>query len=349
VASADIAAGFAIWGEQSASTRPRPRPRARPAAEGRGLTPRGGPAPVVVPHHPFALSDDGVRHALSVMGLTRWATQTNVRQVLACLPSTPESEPPYGSPHRSTEPFDAELAANLRLSRWAVPAVVLDEVATVSLLPRIAAASAANPGVLGEDLRAWIIAARFALSLLARQRFLPRVNTRDDDLLSRWSPVVDDPSDRATLGTIERSMPAAAVALQWDANGKQATPREALADYLAATIDRVARRARPQPGDLTRLPAAVSAWVSALSREDALVHLQEDGARSLRRQASAWTDLTADADSDDAFRLCFRLVPPVETGPKEDKPWRLEYVLQIRVCWCRLKTCGAIAARPPAS
>ena len=122
MASADSAAGFAIWGEQSASTRPRPRPRARPAAEGRGLTPRGGPAPVVVPHHPFALSDDGVRHALSVMGLTRWATQTNVRQVLACLPSTPESEPPYGSPHRSTEPFDAELAANLRLSRWAVPA-----------------------------------------------------------------------------------------------------------------------------------------------------------------------------------------------------------------------------------
>ncbi len=289
---------------------------------------RGGPAPVVVPHHPFALSDDGVRHALSVMGLTRWATQTNVRQVLACLPSTPESEPPYGSPHRSTEPVDAELAGNLRLSQWAVPAVVLDEVATVSLLPRIAAASAANPGALGEDLRAWIIAARFALSLLARQRFLPRVSARDDDLLSRWSPVVDDPSDRATLGTIERSMPAAAVALQWDADGKQATPREALADYLAATIDRVARRARPHPGDLTHVPAAVSAWVSALSREEALVHLQEDGARTLRRQASAWTDLTADADTDDAFRLCFRLVPPAETGPKEDKPWRLEYVLQ---------------------
>lgn len=262
------------------------------------------------------------------MGLTRWATQTNVRQVLACLPSTPHSEPPYATPHRSTEPVEVELAASLMLSQWTVPAVVLDEVATVSLLPRIAAAAAANPAVLGEDLRAWIVAARFALSLLARQRFLPRVNTRDDDLLSRWSPVMDDPSDRATLSTIERSMPAAAVALQWDAEGKQATAREALADYLAATIDRVARRARPQAGDLTRLPATVSAWVGALTREDALVHLQEDGARSLRRQASAWTDLTADADADDAFRLCFRLVPPNETGPRQDKPWRLEYVLQ---------------------
>src|SRR5262249_5242442 len=34
--------------------------------------------------------------------------------------------------------------------------------------------------------------------------------------------------------------------------------------------------------------------------------------------------------ADDAFRLCFRLVPPLEapTQRKEEKPWRLEYVLQ---------------------
>jgi SNF2 family DNA or RNA helicase len=296
-------------------------------AEGRNaINSRIGAAPpVVIPAHPFALSDDGVRHALSIMGLTRWATQTNVRQVFACLPSSPEIDL-QSEPHRSTEPV--ESAASLRLALWAVPAVVLDEVATVSLLPRIAAASAANPGVMGEDLRAWIVAARFALSLLARQRFLPRVYSREEDLVSRWSPVVDDASDRATLRTIERSMPAAALALTWDAAAARATSREALADYLAATIDRVARRARPQPGDLGRLPATVSAWLATLSREDALVHLQGDAAHTLRRQVGAWTDLTADAEADDAFRLCFRLVPPAEAGSKDDRPWRLEYMLQ---------------------
>ena len=213
LASSDVPAGFAIWGEQSSDVRQRPRtPRRRPAADARILAARGGAATaVVIPPHPFALSDDGVRHALSVMGLTRWATQTNVRQVAACLPSSLDSEAlPGGSPHRSTERIDSP--DDLRLAQWSVPAVVLDEVATVSLLPRIAAASAANPGVLGEDLRAWIVAARFALSLLARQRFLPRVFTHaggdDDDLLSRWSPVMDDPSDRATLRTIQHSMPA---------------------------------------------------------------------------------------------------------------------------------------------
>ncbi|TMF04581.1 MAG: DEAD/DEAH box helicase [Chloroflexi bacterium] len=182
--------------------------------------------------------------------------------------------------------------------------------------------------MLGEDLRAWIVAARFALSLLARQRFLPRLQTRDEALLSRWSPVADDSSDRATLRTIERSMPGAGVALTWESDAKRASAREVLADYLAATIDRVARRARPQPGDVSRLPAAVSAWIGALCREDGAVHLQGDGAQALRRQVSHWTDLTADTGADDAFRLCFRLVPPNGDSAAPDKAWRLEYVLQ---------------------
>ena len=213
LASGDMPAAFAIWGEQSPNVRIRPRPPHRRAgsSEGRGPFGQRPAQPVAIaPPHPFALSDDGVRHALSVMGLTRWATQTNVRHVFACVPSLPDAEPPYGAPHRSTEPADA--VENLKLGLWQVPAVVLDEVATVSLLPRIAAASAANPGALGIDLRTWIVAARFALSLLVRQKCVPRLQSRDDELLSRWSAVIDDPSDRATLRTIERSMPAAATA-----------------------------------------------------------------------------------------------------------------------------------------
>ena len=280
----------------------------------------------MVPVHPFALSDDGVRHALSLMGLTRWATQTNVRQVFAELPSLPAAEPPYGAPHRSTEPF--EDVGNLKFGLWQVPAVVLDEVATVSLLPRVAAASATNPAALGADLRAWIVAARFALSLLVRQMCVPRLQNDEDDLLSRWSPVLDESSDRATLRTIEHSMPAAATALTWDAEASRSTAREAVADYLAATIDAVVRRARLQPGDLTSLPANVSAWINALCRDDAVVHLQGDGASTLRRQVSHWTDLTPDDSADDAFRLCFRLVPPDEAASAGERPWRLEYLLQ---------------------
>ncbi len=329
LASGGTPAGFAIWGEQSPNVRIRPRtPRRRSnTVESRSTFGQRPQQPaVVVPAHPFALSDDGVRHALSLIGLTRWATQTNVRQVFACLPSLPSDEPPYGAPHRSTEPVEDVDA--LKFGLWQVPAVVLDEVATVSLLPRIAAASAANPAALGADLRAWIVAARFALSLLVRQMCVPRLHSdAEDELLSRWSPVLDESSDRATLRTIERSMPAAATALAFDAEVRRSSAREALADYLAATIDRVVRRARLQPGDLSPLPATVSAWISALCREDAVVHLQGDGSAALRRQVSHWTDLTPDDAAEDAFRLCFRLVPPGEASAG-DRPWRLEYLLQ---------------------
>jgi SNF2 domain-containing protein/SNF2 helicase protein/helicase-like protein len=332
LASPEAPAAFAIWGEQSPNVRIRPprAPRKRPTStDGRSpFAPRPAQPAVVVPAHPFALSDDGVRHALSIMGLTRWATQTNVRHVYACLPSLPSDEPPYGAPHRSTEPI--ESVANLKFGVWRVPAVVLDEVSTVSLLPRIAAATAANPSALGADLHAWVIAARFALSLLARQMCVPRLQSRDDELISRWSPLLDDSSDRATLRTIERTMPAAATALTWGADGRRGTAADALADYLAATIDRVARRARPLPGDLSDLPATLSAWLNALTRDDPIVHLQGEGAQALRRQIGNWTDQTPDDAADDAFRLCFRLVPPGQDGAplKPDKPWRLEYLLQ---------------------
>jgi superfamily II DNA or RNA helicase len=328
LASGDIPAAFAIWGEQSPGVRTRPRlPRKRPANDGRSTV--GMRQAAVVPPveaHPFALSDDGVRHALSVMGLTRWATQTNVRQVFACLPSLPQPEPPYVAPHRSTESVDSPDA--LRLATWQVPAVILDEVATVSLLPRVAAASAANPGVLGADLRSWIVAARFALSLLVRQRCVPRLQTRDAELISRWSPLIDEPSDRTTLRSIEQAMPPAAIALAWEPEARRTTAREVLADYLAATTDRVVRRARPQLGDVSQLPASLSAWIGSLVREDPVVHLQADGAQLLRSQIPRWTDQNADDAADEAFRLCFRLLPPADTTQQQEKPWRLEYLLQ---------------------
>ncbi len=319
VASENVPAGFAIWGEQSPNVRIRPRQQRRvttpPSSGVRSLAPPPPPPPSL---HPFALTDDGVRHALSVMGLTRWATQTHVRQVYACLPSA------EAGPLRSTEPVDPE--ASPKLDHWALSAVILDEVDSVSLLPRIAAASAANPGLLADDLRAWIVAARFALSLLARQRFLPRLQERDEQLISRWSPVVDDPADRANLNAIERGMPAASVALTWEPHGATPSAHDALADYLAAVIDGVVRAARPEPGKLSGVPATVGAWLSALSREEPTVYLPSDAARGLRRAVSNWTDLSTDTTADDAFRLCFRLDPPIDPG--EEKPWRLQYMLQ---------------------
>src|SRR4051812_26586088 len=106
LAHGNVPAGFAIWGEQSPNVRLRPRnTRRRAAPDMRPPSLRGGPPPPPPPPpHPFALTDDGVRHALSVLGLTRWATQTHVREVFACLPSS------EAGPYRSSEPIDPEAS-----------------------------------------------------------------------------------------------------------------------------------------------------------------------------------------------------------------------------------------------
>ena len=70
-------ARFAIWGEEPLSPRGRPLPARKRRA-----------VPHRPPPHPFALSDDGIRHALSVLGLTSWISQSSVRRVVARLPST---------------------------------------------------------------------------------------------------------------------------------------------------------------------------------------------------------------------------------------------------------------------
>src|SRR5207237_417074 len=78
-----------------------------------------------------------------------------------------------------------------------------------------------------------------------------------------------------------------------------------------------AQRGRVQPVDLSRLRATVIDWIHAFGRDDAVVHLQGDGAQTLRRQVGNWTYLTAGDGAEDAFRLCFRLYPPNDMAPTE--------------------------------
>src|SRR5207248_7420689 len=100
------------------------------------------------------------------------------------------------APRRSDEAAASEAEPDL--VAWTVPVLVLFDVAAQVILPRLAAAETAELAKavrVGADLRAWLIAARFALSLLARQRFIPGLQRDGDRLIARWSPLVDDPVD----------------------------------------------------------------------------------------------------------------------------------------------------------
>ncbi len=305
-AASDADGIFALWGEQAGGRVRRVRPPKR--------RPPGPPV------HPFALTEDGVRHALSTLGLTRWTGSSTGRAALARLPTG------EAGPWRSTDPPPAE--DNLRYAVWQVPTVALSAQATVVFLPRLAAATAANPSVLGHDLRAWIVAARFALSLLARQRLRPDLRLEDGLLRAEWTPVLDEPADRASLAALEAALPPAAVCLSWSASPELPSVAGRLVEYLSAVVDDVARRA-PRPRSLGRQPGTAGAWLAALGSADPIMPQRGDRGVALLRQVKAWEESAPASDTDAAFRLAFRLTPPVTDGTgSPGAPWRLDYLLQ---------------------
>ncbi len=308
----DSPAGFALWGEQApARTKAQRRGRPRQKADRH------------LPPHPFALSGDGLRHVLSTLALTPWTSQANVRAASARLPSLD------AAPRRSGEPVEDPSA--LTLATWEVPAIAFDEVAAVVFLPRLAAASAVNPALLADDLRAWIVASRFALSLLARQQLVPGLRLDAGVVQARWAPALDEPADRETLQAIQASLPPAGTALAWDERDDRSSASEALADYLAGVVDAVARRARLPARTRSRRPAPEDLWLEALSRPDPVVALPAEQGQRLLRQVGAWSNLPSYGEGGDAFRLCFRLdPPPSENGHarSDTRPWALHYLLQ---------------------
>lgn len=320
---ATLPAAFALWGESDPTTR-KPRPAARPR--------RGAPVPYP-PAHPFALTGDALRHALSTLELTAWATRATVASAIAVLPSASEA------PLRSDGPADAapegegegEPHERVALRPWSIPVLVLSEVAVEVVLPRIAAATAEHSVRIGPDLRAWVVAARFALSLLVRQRFVPGIRVEGERLTARWSPAIDDPGDAAALRAVVEGLPSAAIALAWTHPGQRTTkPATAVADFVAAVVDGVARHSQAALPP-ARNPAPTDAWLAALTREDPTLLLPPDVSAAFQHQVDAWSDVTSYGGGADTFRLCFRLQPPEDDAlpaPAGAGTWKLEYLLQ---------------------
>ncbi|MBK6433336.1 hypothetical protein [Candidatus Amarolinea dominans] len=75
--------------------------------------------------------------------------------------------------------------------------------------------TAAAPGVtLGADLRFWIAAARFALELLARQRYIPTLEEAGKTVVARWQPTWVDADEQARFQWLLNAMPPACRSLR---------------------------------------------------------------------------------------------------------------------------------------
>jgi SNF2 family DNA or RNA helicase len=333
------ASRFALWGEASRGPGRRPSANAR-AAAGRG-EPRAQAARAR--RHPFGARLEQLLDARVPESAERAGVAAGPAEVLVRLPSAAARPLPSPQLPVDVEAGPAEVPA---LAAWRVDALAFAPAAAAAQLAALAGELHRPDIALGEDLRFWVLASRFALALLYRQWLMPTIRKRGDAYVARWRPLLDEPADRQRFEALAAAMPAACRALAESVDDPEPRPRELLRDYLDAVVDDVARvalaeheREAEHPGVRgapRRRRAASEAWLEALSDEP-IVQGKADELATFYGQYRGWADLAGAAgDGAEPFRLCLRLDPPPPSVDDQgvvvprpgERNWALEYLLQ---------------------
>ncbi|WP_264843620.1 SNF2-related protein [Caldinitratiruptor microaerophilus] len=220
---------------------------------------------------------------------------------------------------------------------WNVAGLALEPARAVTWL----AALPDRPGQpyyrFGADLRCWTLAARLALELLARGRFVPAVHP--DAPAAVWQPVLSAGADQERVQALAGALPPVCRALA-PAGADPATypAPDALAlvtGFLQAGADALIRRwlgetpAAERAGRAPRpVPGVAGRWLEALAAPTAAIPGTPAEVDTLRTRLSAWSAPVVQGQAPAAFRTCFRLEPPDGDDAGDGASWALHVLLQ---------------------
>lgn len=197
---------------------------------------------------------------------------------------------------------------------------------------------------LGNDLVYWGAVAKYALELLARQRFLPGLAGTNGSMRAVWLPVIDGSDDPSRFDALAAAMPPACRAVLSEQAARLEEPilrpQAVLESFLNALVDSAVREwgfaeaEHPTIPNVRRTPtgSVSTAWWQSLGKH-ADARVPQTRLAEVGRFYQAWKDWTykAKSESGSTFRLCFRLEPPVYE-PEGEHPhatqWTLRYFLQ---------------------
>jgi SNF2 family DNA or RNA helicase len=295
---------FFLWGETLAESRPS------------------------APDHPFQLPLEGIEeNLLAPLSEPDFRPEAARESVTLLLPT--EGERPEPSPELIIE-REVVAGVDRRLAPWRVSGLTLSPESALDWLVMLPAPEELDPHRfrLGAGTRYWSVAARFALELLARQRFLPALLlSGTDTMLSRWEPLVEPEIDR--FDALREAMPPVCRALS-PADEDELTSDALLRRFLSALVDRFVRRAASRLRLKPRFVESVGEELLASLVEGTGVFEGGEGS------AEELLDWKGQLDEEEAapFRIAFRLEPPAEAGSVPDEgealpeTWELRYFLQ---------------------
>jgi len=329
---------FFVWGERPSAGKKRGRPSTK------------------IPVYPFLASEEemlGIIGQITDKRLLRQGYLVPKKNTLI-FPSRPGFPP--ASPYLSgvlSQSADANMgvaAEKYDLGPWTVRGLALPAHAAVSFLSRLSAAEHWKGKVWADDILFWSHAAKFALELLIRQRFIPslfpanetgsgfagqnkagrRTGYEKNSYVAAWETVFSDPGDAARLNLLAGAMPAVCRALLPQDGGTEQhfvpLPGEVLVrEFLNRAVDGLVRHwFKPSP-ERIHIPKqriydtqrATEKWLEALLSENPLLPDDVSGRiTALARDSTVWLKNLA-GTSNLSFRTCFRLEPP--DPAKEDQ------------------------------
>ena len=251
---------------------------------------------------------------------------------IAWLPSRGDAPVP-SSPMAGPVP---KSRAKPRIRPWTVATLRPQPERVVTLLQTCHGQQVLKPGVaIGTDLAYWTHALQLAVSLTARQQFLPSLSERGGQTVATWIPVFIG-EDAHRLAELAGLMPASARAL----TGTGTTEPPAIAaqavlrEFITAQVDHLARAGtEPDNPAQPQFDSSHDAWLWALGHTNPAVRSNPAQLQQLRSQVAEWQRPLAIA-ANSPYRLCLRLEEPPEPSPEDEKPivrqdgWHLRYLLQ---------------------
>ena len=292
--------------------------------------------------HPFSTSQKQLNSELQKAGVT--SHNSAATYITLNLPTSHgypmASTPILGQKDRKRQP---------QTQHWQVPALVLSGNNLLRFLERHGPTRTQNPGIINApDTTFWSHALQFALSLTARQQFIPHVASEARRHTASWKPAVAG-ADLLDLHRLIHNMPPSAYAVVSDneqTNDAETVLRNTIHRIVDALVTPSARKHMPQPTHREdrriETHSTHQAWTNGLahlpSRRISGTH---DDREHIEAQYNQWKhplDLVAQAPA----RLCFRLEEPEvidqtdefdndapnSQAPPEQPAWFLRYLIQ---------------------
>ncbi len=277
------------------------------------------------PEHPFSLCVDDLAAWLDDNDL--WSEALRPATATLTLPSRgvtakgtkrSASAPWGGLPLQAGEP----VPKNVEWWPWQVEGLALKPAAAGEWLSRLPL-SGDHPE-LADDLRWWTHLQRWALSLIARGRWLPLV----EEGRAHWLPLLNREDDRHRLEELSSRLPQVATCAIGDGRNPEpaltcrrpGSGRLRVASFLETLLDGQLREGFEGRAD--ELDPLLEAWQKALGPGEGQLRLDEEDVERLEVATHHWREAVAGKVA--AARACLELSTP----PEGEELWGLNFSLQ---------------------